>query len=264
MLSLVQVAGCNCLLESAWPLPLARNLQACLTSPDAPADFALHLTSDTSLRLPDGPGTLFHLDEAGAHFTRRRGTLLADPSFHDFRLTLKHPQTRPFTGQPWLLLALWGYLAHHDGVFLHGGACLLKDRLVLLLGVEEVGKTTLARLIARHGGDRLSDEYSFLRSQDGALRAYGGPWPGRRQELEVGNEPSAICFLRHGPDNRLQRLTEPDTARRLLQTTRFFTWDQATIGPTIALLDQISEKIPAYDFAFVPDGTAVAALRDVL
>lgn len=170
------LAGRACLLRSQWDLPLARNLIPFVVPPPVEPDLSLSISHGHLCDLPPA-GMRVESHAGGLRFVRSRGVMEAGREFRDFQVTLSREQRRPFDGRPWLMLALWGHLSHHEGAFLHGALCLLKGRLVLLLGQQQVGKSTLARLIGRHGGKIVTDEYPFAARGAEGLSVYGSPWP---------------------------------------------------------------------------------------
>lgn len=73
-----------------------------------------------------------------------------------------------------------------------------------------------------------------------------------------------MCFLRHGKHNTLTTLDTGETLRRLIETTWFFSWSPESIPLTMEVLGELAETVAAYEYAFVPDLTAVRALEAVL
>jgi len=215
------------------------------------------------------PGEIMSVSrhEAGLLFRRREGKLLANSDFSFCRVwnTAGSNPPEPFTGLPWLALALWGYMAHRGGALPHGALCELEGRFVLLLGRPEAGKSTLSRLVVAEGGACLTDEYPLLTWHEPTVWAHGTPWYGIWGTAARLSAPlRAIFFLRHAPTNVLQRLDAREGARRLLQNVRFFRWDRGTIPDTVALVDRTARTVPIYDFGFLPEPSAVQSLREVL
>ncbi|MEN6644818.1 MAG: hypothetical protein ABFE08_20460 [Armatimonadia bacterium] len=256
------LTGRSCLLQGHLGLRLARNLLPFVTPPPIEPDFTLNISHHPLRGLPRAD---MHVEEvaAGLRFARPRGILDAAADFRNFEVVLPREQRRPFDGRPWLMLALWGHLAHHEGAFLHGALCLLKGKLVLLLGQQQRGKSTLARLIGRHGGRIVTDEYPFTARGPEGLSVYGSPWPGFAHAT-AGGPPAVICFLKHGRRNEFAALNTNETIRRLIQTTRFFSWSPRSMPLTMEVLGDLAACAPVYEYAFVPDATAVTALETLL
>ncbi|MEI6500599.1 MAG: ATP-binding protein [Armatimonadota bacterium] len=121
---------------------------------DGDADLSLHLALAPGWRQQhaDLPAPLAARKDGHFEFTRSNGFLSASDGFASCHARLDPSEACAFSGQPWLMLALWGYLAHREGLFLHGACCELKGHLILLLGPPQVGKSTLSRLIVATGG----------------------------------------------------------------------------------------------------------------
>ncbi len=206
-------------------------------------------------------------DEGGLVFCRREGTLFAASDFSVCRVWNRAGSSppEPFSGRPWLVLALWGYLAHRGGALPHGALCELDDQFVLFLGRPTAGKSTLSRLVVAAGGTCLTDEYPLLTWHEHSVWAHGTPWYGIWGTAARLSAPlRGIFFLRHAPTNALQRLDAGEGARRLLRNVRFFVWARQTIPDTLALLDCVARTVPIYDFGFVPEPSAVQRMREVL
>lgn len=203
----------------------------------------------------------------GLVFCRREGKLLAAADFSVCQVwdTAGSSPPEPFSGRPWLVLALWGYMAHRGGALPHGALCELDGRFVLFLGRPEAGKSTLSRLVVAAGGTCLTDEYPLLTWHQHAVWAHGTPWYGIwGTACRLSAPLRAIFFLRHAPENALQRLDAGEGARRLLRNVRFFVWARRTIPDTLALIDRAARTVPIYEFGFVPEPSAVQRMREVL
>jgi len=237
---------------------------------------ATHLTLILKPGLPPLPELIDPLESArvrgartpdGFWFDRSPGAMCASEDFSACRSWTGRPAGIPprFNGRPWLMFALWGYFAQRGGVFLHGATCVLDGRYVLLLGDSQVGKSTLARLAVDAGYTSLTDEYPAVTLASSGPRAHGLPWPGRNgPPAPASGDLAAIFFLRQAPDNTLERLAPPETARRLVGNIRFFGWDPATTLPTFDTLDQIARSVPAYEASFAPSPDAVDMLVQAL
>ena len=203
----------------------------------------------------------------GFWFKRVRGAMWAAPDFSKCRAWTgrTEEQLPPFDGRPWLMFALWGYLAQRGGLFLHGATCVLEGRHVLLLADSQVGKSTLARLCAEAGYTVLTDEYPVLTCVEAAIRAHGLPWPGQEgPTAPASGQLAVIFFLRQGPTNALEQLPPPESGRRLMRNVRFFGWDPATTLPALESLDRVARTVPAFEAAFTPASEAVDMLVQAL
>ena len=240
----------------------------------APADLTVEIHDKpipgeplpAELELHAGPVIAYPLPE-GWRLDRPDGRLLADADFTACRvwMNFKSDPTEGFSGQPWLLLSLWGYLAHHGGALLHGAVCELDGHFVVFLGRPTAGKSTLSRLVAAAEGGFVTDEYPVFTGREGTTWAHGTPWPGGGGRVSRFSAPlEAVFFLRHAPTNQLRRLEVAEAGQRLLRNAQFFIWDRPTIPATVELLDRTACTVPCYDFGFLPDASAVTCLREVL
>ena len=236
----------------------------------APVDLDLEIWHQDAQVVPAPPGEMFmsaHQHPPGLMFCRPEGRLFAGAGFATCRAwdTRQGPPIETFDARPWLLLALWGYLAPRGGALLHGAVCEMDGRFLVFLGRPGVGKSTLGRLVVAAGGTCLTEEYPLLTCSKGVAWAHGTPWRGIQGPSRRLSAPlEGIFFLRHAPANDLRRLDQREGGQRLLQNARFFIWEPMTVPGTIELLDRTARSTPIHDFGFVPDQSAVERLRGVL
>ncbi len=261
------IASTRCRIEAeAGDVVFAPNLTpfADTTAWSAP-DLLLSVSSGEATRAPAAPLTEVLVRDDGLEFVRPQGSMLATGDFSRCSVRPHPSSSEPFTGQPWLMLALWGRVTHRDGLLLHGACCELEGRFILLLGERQAGKSTLARLVVAAGGTCLTDEYPFVTGTDAGPVAHGSPWPGLAGQPSTLSAPlAAVFYLSHAPANVLTPLPPKQAAQRLLTNNRFFTWSPATLPIAFELIEQVSAVTPLLDFGFVPDLAAVDAMRRVL
>lgn len=264
----LRLAGFRCQLEpDCGEFVFADNLTPFIDPAQAAPDLILSLSvapgwrdEHASLSAP-----VTHCAEAGFEFIRRNGKLTASPDFSRCHALVDPSDAAPFASQPWLMLTLWGYLASHQGLFLHGALCEHVGKLILLLGEPQVGKSTLSRLLLASGGACLTDEYPLVTRDAGGFAAHASPWPGVQGQPGMLSGPlTAIFFLRHASANQLQQLDHRSAALRLIRNNRLFRWKPETAPAAMELIDALAAQTPLYDFGFLPDGTAVQALEEVL
>lgn len=135
----------------------------------------------------------------------------------------------------------------------------------LFLGHSGAGKSTTARLWSSISGIRiLSDDRIVLRAHDGGIRMYGTPWHG---DAGIASPESAplyrIYVLEHGPANELVRLPAGRAAGELF--TRCFVpfHSGSAIRFALNFFDQAAQRIPCFQFRFLPNQSAVEAVRHV-
>lgn len=166
---------------------------------------------------------------------------------------------------PLLQLALMDYFAVHNGGLLHACAVLDGDHIILLVGPPEVGKSTSARLWHTAGATILSDDRIVVRQRAERLWAYGTPWHSTTPLVSPAAAPiKALLFLQHGATNQATRLTPTAATRRLLPELYLPLWNAVAVEQVLGLADQIVAQIPCYEFAFVPNASAVDYVRKLL
>lgn len=241
------------------------------------ADLMIHVVQNPihQKQWPHYSGSPFEKIETddGILFMYKSGQFAADRAFtkvqlwspYDRKISLQRDGFPNFNGDPGLRLILWARAAIDGCCYLHGALNVLDDKYILFLGDSGVGKTTLSRLACNLGGSCLTEENPFLGWKDNSPIAYGTPWPGPMgPDVPKSGEIAALFFLRHAAENSLQRLDHALASRRLLHNARIFRWLPHTVPKAIDLLNTVSRSVAAYDFGFVPDHSAIEAIRKVL
>ncbi len=170
-----------------------------------------------------------------------------------------HPLQSPL--DELLLLRL---LARRGGVELHGCAVRLTCGAGLLfVGASGQGKSTLARLWTRESGATvLADDRVVVRRRGEELRVYGTPWQSDAGTAEPGSARlDGLFFLHHGPGNTLRLLPVTEAVARLFAASFPPFYDPEGLQLTLDSLQDLAETVPALDFHFVPDHSAIAAVR---
>lgn len=158
-------------------------------------------------------------------------------------------------------LALDGHLV------LHACGLALPPGAVLLCGASGAGKTTSARLWARHrpGTLVLSDDRVVVRRDGSRLRAFGTPWHGEARFASPTSRPlAAVFFLEKARATRLRRLAPAEAATALYARSFPPPWRAEAVGATLDACAAVAEAVPAYALRFRPDGTAVEAVLAAL
>jgi len=181
------------------------------------------------------------------------------------QMSIDHDGFANFNGDPPLRLVLWGRASIEGYCYMHGALIVLDGKYVLLVGQSGAGKTTLSKLACDRGATLLTEEDPFISCAEDEPWAFTSPWPGMRgPEVPFSGKLSAIFYLRHAERNTVRPLTIKESCHNLLKHSRTFNWLPQTIPSAIELFDKVAEKIPSYDFGFVPDSRAVEAIRDVI
>ncbi len=156
------------------------------------------------------------------------------------------------------------HLAQRGGALLHACGVVDRDRTgYLFSGNSGDGKTTIARLWQNSGAEAiLSDDRVALTLSAQNVMMHGTPWHG-----EAGySSPTSVrldrlFFLRHGKTNRITLLNPAETTVRLLARSFLPFHDSELVTKTLELHETIARHVPAYDFEFLPDESAIAYAR---
>lgn len=158
-------------------------------------------------------------------------------------------------------LLVTNYLAHHGlGVEVHG--CGLVDREqggFLFLGHSGTGKSTTAWLWDQlRSPEILSDDRIILRFHDGELWMYGTPWHGDAGfASQTGAKLDRVFILRQAIRNEITLMPKALAAGELFARS-FPPFHSANgLERSIEFLHAVVDRVPCYEFGFVPDASAV-------
>ena len=166
-------------------------------------------------------------------------------------------------GYPMLEVLFVNLLSRGRGVLLH--ACAVSDngRGFLFAGTSGAGKSTMADLWKeRKGATILSDDRVIVREMDGCLWAYGTPWHGdvslcSPERVRVDH----VFVLRHGDENGVSRLEAPNALTGLFARSFPTYWYPEGMAFSLDFLGRVSQVVPCYELAFLPDPTTIDFVR---
>jgi hypothetical protein len=156
-------------------------------------------------------------------------------------------------------------LALGEGLEVHGCGIIDNDGMGrLFVGHSGAGKSTTARMWLNQPGARvLSDDRIILRFSEGGLRMHGTPWHGDAGLAAQQSAPvHQILFLEHAQRNRIVALERSAAAAELYVRCFVPHYLQHGIALVLELVDRVVAAIPAYRLEFVPDASAIEAVRD--
>ena len=156
-------------------------------------------------------------------------------------------------------LLLMYFLATRRGLLLHAAGMVRRGGSFLFAGASGAGKSTISGLLARaRAGRILSDERMIVREIDGKMIAFGTPWAGTAGIARNGAAPLAgIFFLEQAKTSGIARLDPAPALDRLLPLVSIPWYDHETMAAIIAFAKRALARIPAYEFRFTPDGSAI-------
>jgi hypothetical protein len=159
---------------------------------------------------------------------------------------------------------LWIHrLSMGEGVELHGCGVIAADgRGLLLTGHSGAGKSTSSRLWSKTIGARvLSDDRIILRREKGRIWMYGTPWHGDAGIAEADRWPlDGIFVLAHGDKNELRPLSRTTASAELYARSFVPHHSSDAVAFNLEFFSKVTMDVPCFDFAFLPDFTAVEVL----
>jgi len=142
----------------------------------------------------------------------------------------------------------------------HGSAAVVDGRCFVFSAESGVGKSTWARMWAKHFGKRayiLNDDKPFLHVVNGKVTAYGSPWDGKHHAGRNAAAPlAAIGFLERGDAPGVQRMS-PGEALEKMRFQVFRPEAPEDFEKANLLLKEISESIPAWRVRFTLDPSGI-------
>lgn len=152
------------------------------------------------------------------------------------------------------------------GVMLHACGVARDGKGYLFAGPSDAGKTTLSRLWARFSDATiLGDECLILRRNEDRFWVYGTPWVGEAGLYSPQGVPvEGLFFLHHASQNVLARTRLERAAEQLLAQSILTPYDAAAVEYGLDFCLSLVSEIPAHNFGFVPDESAVQFMRERL
>lgn len=159
-------------------------------------------------------------------------------------------------------------LARRSGMVVHAAGMEIAGKGIIFPGPSGAGKSTLSRQFLRHKHKRefaiLSDDRMIVRKSGDSFRAYGTPWPGEEGiAVDNGIPLSAIFFLKHGAENRVEAIERKEVIDRLVRVSSIPWYDREVIDRALSFCDDLIRHVPCYDFHFTPDAGAVQFITNL-
>lgn len=155
----------------------------------------------------------------------------------------------------WLII---NKVADGRGLDVHGCGVANDESGILFIGVSGAGKSTLANLWKNKPVRILSDDRLIVRPYNKEHWVYGTPWHGDANiSMATGVPLKGLYFITQSPENSLRRLPRAEALTRLLVCCFPTFYIKDGMEKTMTLLEEISSNVPAYEFGFVPDDSAI-------
>jgi hypothetical protein len=162
------------------------------------------------------------------------------------------------------LLLIHFLAAQQRGVLVH--ACGVVDadgQGYLFSGNSGNGKTTTARLWNQIPGVRiLNDDRLVIVNQNGGFEMHGTPWHGEGEfALPEGGTIDRVFFLEHGARNQTVPISTSQAVAGLVSRSFLPFHNHSGLAWTLQLFEALLSHAPCHTFKFVPDLSAVDAVR---
>ena len=201
----------------------------------------------------------------------RRRVAVFQPDFRrgDVYVDLRHRglDVLPYPLSAPLDRVLFVHLVTHGlGVMIHACGIVLDGKGYLFSGPSNAGKTTLSRLWAKAtDAIVLGDECLILRKSDGKFWIYGTPWVGEAGLYSpIGASVEKVFFIHHARQNLVTALPPEQAAERLLAQSILTPHDAFAIQYGLDLCLDFVVGVPAYQFGFVPERSAVQLIQKLV
>jgi hypothetical protein len=214
-----------------------------------------------------GGSWLVETDDLGHQaFARRVAVLNAGWDCGDLFVDLKMPGLLPYSNPlcpPLDRLLFANFLARQPGLLLHTCGVVYRGQGYLFAGASGTGKTTMARLWSdRDDVTVLGEECMALRFRGSEPWAYGTPWIGETRSCSAQGAPLAgIFFLHHARENQMNRRPVGKVVEGLLNRSFVPAFDPIATHQVLDFCVQAAQSVPAYDFGFRPDASAVEFIQ---
>ena len=145
----------------------------------------------------------------------------------------------------------------HDSLLLHGAAMVRRGHGLALSGRSGAGKTTASRVAAGHA-QVLTDENLILSLAGGQPMLHSTPFwgastpPDMIRRVNVRAPLRALLLLEHGPDFRLERLSDGDAVLALLTTEKLAVERVSSAVAWLEVAQRLVATVPTYRLYSLP------------
>lgn len=154
-------------------------------------------------------------------------------------------------------------ITHGLGLMLHACGIAVDGKGYVFAGPPDAGKTTLAKLWDTFSDATiLGDECLILRRRHNRFWIYGTPWVGEAGLYSpLGIPVEYIFFVGHGQQNLVSPMSADQAVERLLAQSVLTLYDAYAVEFGLDLCLDLVSLVPAYEFCFVPDRSAIQMLQ---
>ena len=177
----------------------------------------------------------------------------------DFRLELWQHFSQDFAVYAESGIFFHFHLLDFHGITIHASAVELDGKAYLFSAPSGTGKSTHTRLWQSVFGENarvFNDDKPALRCLDGTWYAYGTPWSGHGDNINMKVPLAGICFLKQAPHNRIRRLSNQEAVQKIIwQTMRRFK-KQEKLDLMLSRVDELVRSIPVFELENLPEPDA--------
>ena len=138
----------------------------------------------------------------------------------------------------------------YDTFLFHGSAVSVDGLGYIFAAPSGTGKSTHSAMWRNMLGERavmINDDKPMIRSELGHAEIYGTPFNGKHSLGSNIHAPlRAVCILKRGETNRIERIT-PDDAYPLLLRQTYRPHNKSMLAKTLQLLDRLKHSVRFYE-----------------
>lgn len=163
----------------------------------------------------------------------------------------------------WSYIDLPGILVENNRVMFHCSYIIDNGEAILFCGKSGIGKSTQADLWAKYNGaEIINGDKAVIYMNDGVPYVSSVPVAGTSGICKNKSAPlKAIISLGKAKENRLSKLSSISALTKVFENCIFDSWRDGEADKCIGIISEIIKNVNVYDFACLPDETAVEVLK---
>lgn len=145
---------------------------------------------------------------------------------------------------------------HYNGIAVHASAVELDGKAYLFSARSGTGKSTHTKLWESAFGDNahiFNDDKPVLRNIDGKWYAYGTPWSGHGENINMKAPLAGICFLKQASHNTIRRLETSEAIQKLISQTLKQFRKVENLDLMLSRVGELVCKIPVFELENRPE-----------
>ncbi|MCU0651146.1 MAG: hypothetical protein MUC52_02820 [Candidatus Omnitrophica bacterium] len=158
-------------------------------------------------------------------------------------------------------------LSRDSGFLLHASGVVWNNKGICFTGPSGSGKSTMLNMFKGlvPKDCLLNDDRLALRNYGNHWRVFGTPWYGEsRVSSPAGADLSALFFIRHCAHNYIRKLSASEILPQLMVLGLLPLWDKVATSQVLGSFQNLIRSIPAYEFGFLPDKSALELIKKVV